>query len=150
MNLSLYKAILSILSVMLAVYFLACFHVCMLSEPPVWSRFGVWMMFTKKSVLHSSLEAEALLSTGEVKKLDLERLYPAVWDSGHIYQRSTFNQNQFYMSKFAKNICKRDPTIETLMFYDLICPIVVGQESKLCNNNKKKLNTKWNCREFRY
>lgn len=106
-----------VLAVLLATagYFGLCYRFALNKDRPDggWTHwqayglwFGGWQMFTTRDRNHAVLEAVGLVD-GAWVPIDLEGLFPARWESGYRFDRSSFRRSRSRMAVLAAATCGR-------------------------------------------
>ncbi|TVQ94568.1 MAG: hypothetical protein EA397_01390 [Deltaproteobacteria bacterium] len=103
----------------LSIYFIAAFKYKAHQTMPGWLVIGAWSMFTAKDARHVEVEAKALAG-GEWHSLDLPKIFPYRWESGHRYHRRHVRRSKKNLGILAQAACTRsglDP--ERIRFTEL-------------------------------
>jgi len=139
-----YEQMISIVLLLLVVYFLSCFHFALKKDSPTWSRFGSWQMFTNVSHFHYNLSASALINN-QWREIELEKIFTSKWDSGYRFHRPVFGRTKSRIKMLAASLCTKLENSSKIKLHTEYWPIILGIPSEVKNNIKKQEILDWDC-----
>lgn len=116
----------TVLNVFLCLFFSYCLLCYLFSSPDRYIRFFIWKMFTGYTKTHAVYHAYGEFGDKNVFPIDLDKEFPAMWDSGPAYEWVGFVTEKKHMRVLLSSLCKRHPEAKRIIFEKHKYPIIRG------------------------
>jgi hypothetical protein len=115
-------------------------------QNPAYTWFGGWKMFTDYDPDAARVDAE-VMTGGVWQPIDLEALFPTIWESGPRYARTWFRKSPSAMRVLAQSTCGRAASLhpERVRFTVTIWRKRLGELAKPTKDAKTSEILDWDC-----
>jgi hypothetical protein len=117
-----------------------------IARNPAYTWFGGWKMFTELDKSAARLDAEIEVA-GSWQPIDLEAIFPTMWESGPRYARSWFRNSPAAMRVLAHSTCVRTAELhpDRVRFTQLTWQKQLGRAAAPPEDAKQTLILDWDC-----